>query len=863
MRRQSLIDYFAQQFRAHASDTAYTEPRGYRVARWSYRQMAEAWAQFARYLESLCVGHGDRVLLWGPNSAEWVVAFLGCVFRGAVVVPMDQIASPDFALRIARQVDARLVVCARQHAGFDPARPAAALEDLSTLLAPYSRAAYASPEIRRDDIVEIVFTSGTTADPKGVVITHGNVLANLDPLEIEIRKYLKYEWLVHPLRFINLLPLSHVFGQFLGIFLPPLLGATVVFEESLNPSEIIRTIRRERVSLLVTVPRVLDSLRGKIERDLEAAGRAARFASDVRASQGQHFLRRWWRFRRIRRQFGCKFWAMVSGGAALTSDTEEFWDRLGYAVIQGYGLTETTSLVSVNHPFRLGKGSIGKVLPGREIKLDENGEILVRGESIAAGYWEGQQLRPAGEAEWFHTGDVGELDAEGNLYFKGRKKNVIVTPAGMNIYPEDLEAALRRQPDVRDCAVIGLEREGNAEPCAVLLLKQSGADAEPAVRRANDSLADFQQMRRWLVWPEQDFPRTSTGKPRLSAIRDAVASHFGAAALVASPSSTEGGSLAELIARVTGRAPAGLSPNAQLATDLNLTSLDRVELLSAIEDRYQVDLNESAFTAATSVGEIERLVAASAAHSERRSEYVYPRWAQRWPVTWLRPLIYYALTWPATWLLGTPRICGRENLRGVRGPVLVIVNHTLYLDPAFVLAALPLRLRHRLAIAIGAERLRRMRHPPREWNLFRRWLYQVNYALVVAVFNVFPLPQQSGFRESFQFAGELVDRGYSVLVFPEGELTPDGEMKDFRAGIGLLANNLNLSIVPLRIEGLYRLKQLQKRNARFGDVRVTIGEPVESAPGTDAEQIARELEARVRALGRGPDRSARAAPAKQ
>jgi long-chain acyl-CoA synthetase len=851
MRRQSLIDYLAQQLRAHAFDTAYTEPRGYRVARWSYRQMAEASAQFARHLEALHVGHGDRVLLWGPNSAEWVVAFLGCVFRGAVVVPMDQIASPDFALRVARQVDARLVVCARQHAGFDRARPAAALEDLSTLLAPYSGEAYASPEIRRDDIVEIVFTSGTTAEPKGVVITHGNVLANLDPLEIEIRKYLKYEWLVHPLRFMNLLPLSHVFGQFLGIFLPPLLGATVAFEESLNPSEIIRTIHRERVSLLVTVPRVLDSLRGKIERDLEAAGRAARFASDVRASQDQHFLRRWWRFRRIRRQFGWKFWAMVCGGAALTSNTEEFWDRLGYAVIQGYGLTETTSLVSVNHPFRLGKGSIGKVLPGREIKLDENGEILVRGESIAAGYWEGQQLRPAGEAEWFHTGDVGELDTEGNLYFKGRKKNVIVTPAGMNIYPEDLEAALRRQPDVRDCAVIGLEREGNAEPCAVLLLKQSGADAEPAVQRANDSLADFQQMRCWLVWPEQDFPRTSTGKPRLSAIRDAVTSHFGAPAPVASPSSAEGGSLAELIARVTGRAPAGLSPNAQLATDLNLSSLDRVELLSAIEDRYQVDLNESAFTAATSVGEIERLVAASAAHGERHSEYAYPRWAQRWPVTWLRPLIYYALAWPATWLLGTPRIRGRERLCGVRGPVLVIVNHTLYLDPAFVLAALPLCLRHRLAIAMGAERLRRMRHPPREWNLFRRCLYQVNYALVVAVFNVFPLPQQSGFRESFQFAGELVDRGYSVLVFPEGELTPDGEIKDFRAGIGLLANNLNLSIVPLRIEGLYLLKQLQKRNARFGDVRVTIGEPVRFAPGTDAEQIARELETRVRALGSG------------
>ncbi len=162
-------------------------------------------------------------------------------------------------------------------------------------------------------------------------------------------------------------------------------------------------------------------------------------------AQGKHFLRRWWIFRRIRRQFGWKFWAFISGGATLDRTTEEFWDRLGYAVIQGYGLTETTSLISVNHPFRLGKGSIGKILKGREVKLAEDGEILVRGGGVAAGYWDGNALQPVGDQQgWYRTGDIGELDAAGNLYFKGRKKEVIVTAAGMNIYPEDLEAALRR-----------------------------------------------------------------------------------------------------------------------------------------------------------------------------------------------------------------------------------------------------------------------------------------------------------------------------------------------------------------------------------------------------------------------------------
>ena len=207
----------------------------------------------------------------------------------------------------------------------------------------------------------------------------------------------------------------------------------------------------------------------------------ARFA----AAKGKHFLRRWWIFRGIRRRFGWKFWAFISGGAALDSETEEFWDRLGYAAIQGYGLTETTSLISVNHPFRLGKGSIGKVLPGREVKLAEDGEILVRGGGVSSGYWDGNGAHKVSDEEgWYRTGDIGALDDAGNLYFKGRKKEVIVTPGGTNVYPEDLEAALRRQPEVKDCVVVGIERGGNAEACAVVILRDEG-DVEAVVQRAN------------------------------------------------------------------------------------------------------------------------------------------------------------------------------------------------------------------------------------------------------------------------------------------------------------------------------------------------------------------------------------------
>jgi long-chain acyl-CoA synthetase len=374
------------------------------------------------------------------------------------------------------------------------------------------------------------------------------------------------------------------------------------------------------------------------------------------------------------------------------------------------------------------------------------------------------------------------------------------------------------------------------------LLLRADADAEEIVRRANAELADFQQIRHWHVWPEEDFPRTPTQKPRLVEIQRAVEAALGSRA--ASPPAV--GTLAELIARVTGRPPAALRPEATLAADLNLSSIDRVALLSAIEDRYQVDLSEARFTEAVTVGEIEQMLRQPALP---RSEFVLPRWAQRWPVTWLRGLVYYLLVWPATMLLARPAIRGREHLRGVRGPVLVISNHITRADIGFLLAALPPRIRHRLAVAMEGERLRDMRNPPPGRSGLRGLVDRLSYYLVVALFNVFPLPIRAGFRESFRYAGECADRGYSLLVFPEGRLTRDGKIGEFRTGIGILARNLRLPVVPMRIDGLFELKQKRQRFARPGTVRVTIGQPVVFEPDADPEQITRQLEAAVRSLG--------------
>jgi len=863
MPRRNLLSLF-DDFARFGGDVAVVESRGYRRETLTYTQLSARVLFWSKALGERGIGRGDRVLLWGPNSAEWVACFWGILWRGAVVVPMDATASPDFVQRAIQDAGVKLVLHSRQLGELPGAPPSLLInhwKDVSATHAPTIHAEVNPGDAStRSTIAQILYTSGTTAEPRGVVLTHGNFLANLDPLEQGIEEYRRHERWFHPLRFVTLVPLSHVFGQFMGLLVPPVLGATVVFEHSTNPGEIIRTVQGERATALIAVPRMLDLLKSGLERDLEGRGQSSWLHGTLERANGRKFLRRSWMFRRIHRRFGWKFWAFISGGAALSNDTETFFKRMGYAVVQGYGMTETASLISLNHPFRATEGSVGKILPGREFKLAQDGEILVRGENVAAGYWRNGVLQPSADKGWLHTGDLGEVDAEGNLHFRGRKKNVMVTPAGLNVYPEDLENALRSQRGVRDCVVIPFAQDGNAEPCAILLMGDSNESAaRAAIDGANGSLAGYQRIRRWLLWPELDFPRTSTGKPRLPIIASRIGKLFngqspshraaedGVAQAAGSSSFPSGPiSVAELLAM------AGSRPDAatRLEQDLNLTSLDRVELMSALEEKFHVELSEISFAEAKTVRDVARLLEQPGAGANTDS-YSYPRWAQWEPVRWFRLVVYYSLVWPATQILGHPKIAGREHLRELRGPVLVACNHiTRRADIGLILAALPLRFRHRLATAMGGETLQNMRRPPREWSFARRRAYWLGYWLATALFNVFPLPQLSGFRESFRFAGESVDRGYNVLIFPEGEVnnSADGRMAPFQSGIGLLVENLGVPIVPMRLDGVWQMKRERRRLAHLGEITVRIGKPVTFSPGIAPEEIAHQLESIVKSL---------------
>src|SRR3989454_8460136 len=289
-------------FLLRGNETAFAHRQGLRVKRWSYSQIATTAIRFARELEARRIAKSDRVLLWARNSPEWVSAFFGCVLRGVIVVPLDVPSEPEFVKRIQAQVEAKLALCDAATSGLvEQTLPVIELDELSSQIAHHSAKPYPIIDNRYDDTLEIVFTSGTTAEPKGVLITQRNLMANLTPLELEIKRYLKWERLVHPIRFLNLLPLSHIFGQFMGVFVPQLLGGEVFFSDSLKPADIREISRRERISVIVGVPRILDTLREQIEREYQSETGHRVLSEDLAAAAGKHFLLRWWKFRRIHR----------------------------------------------------------------------------------------------------------------------------------------------------------------------------------------------------------------------------------------------------------------------------------------------------------------------------------------------------------------------------------------------------------------------------------------------------------------------------------------------------------------------------------------------------------------------------------
>ena len=841
--RETLLSYL-DDYLTRSTETVFAQRRGLRTIRWPYEKLVLVARQTARELQARGVVHQDRVLLCGENSPEWAAAFWACLVLGAVVVPLDKGSTRAFVVSVQQKTNAKFAFISNEVDEVSKLEvPQLRLDHLCEIVSSHSTESLNVSGITSDSLAQIIFTSGTTSTPKGVMLTHANLLANLLPIEWETRKYLKWERFVHPVRFLSLVPLSHVFGQFMGLFVPQLLGAEVHFHNSLNPAEIVTRVRKDRLSVVVLVPRMLESLRQWLERS-EDGPEPGSLRQLIESAARIGLLRKWWRFRKVHRSFGWKFWAFLSGGATLEEETENFWRGLGFAVLQGYGMTETASLISVTHPFKNTHRSIGKLMPGYEVKLDEAGEIIVRGPSVSPGYWNGNGGQARDVKEWFHTGDVGTIDHSGHLQFKGRTKEVIVTAAGLNVYPEDLEHEFNQQPEVTSSCVITWSGPQGEEPLAVLILKDPSSNVAQIIERVNKNLSEYQRVRRWHVWDSPGFPLTPTHK----VLKREVAAKVLELTASKSDSKADGFILAEA-ARISGSPLTSVNNGSmKLTTDLKLDSLGRVELLSALENEYQIEIDEAAFTEATTIADVERIVRGEVA--ETTTAYPYPNWSRSFPIKWLRILLFYTIILPITRVMSRMSVNGEANLNNINGPVLFIANHVTVADHALILAALPARLRHRVATAMEGERLRDWLHAPGETSLYMRLRGLAQYFLVTTFFHVFPLPKKSGFRRSFAYAAECVERGQSVLVFPEGRRAPRGhmQMNKFKPGIGVLASDLDLPVVPIKLRGLYELKRRKQYFAPPDMVSITFGAPIKFDSSKSSAEITEELHRRVESL---------------
>ncbi|MGB8097666.1 MAG: AMP-binding protein [Terracidiphilus sp.] len=877
-----------EDLRRAGAEIAVVRYQGIRRRVATYGEVARLAGRFAALLESRAIGMGDRVLIWGENSAQWIAALHGCILRGALAVPLDAVGSADFAARVAADVKPKLAVGDALLLDSLPARPdldfpRIEFEEWPSCLPDHEAAPV--PGITLDTPLQILFTSGATGDPKGIVHTHGNVLASVEPIEQAAQGYMRYERLVHPLRFLDTLPLSHVFGQTMGIWIAPIFRAEVHFESRLVAPRLVETIRRERISVLAAVPRVFALLKTHLE---SADPRLpTRIAASQAAPAGEFGWRRWWRFRDVHRVFGLKFWALISGGGALTAPVEKFWNALGIVVVQGYGMTETAALITLNHPFHVASGTIGKPLPGRQVKIGPDGEVLVRGPMISTATWSAGQLRQR-QDDWLATGDLAEEQATGELRFLGRKSEVIVTSAGVNIHPEDLEAVIEEQPGIAACAVVPIETPAGPEPCAVLAMRGSEDHAHAAIERANARLPEFQRIRRWVLFPEPDLPRTSTGKVRRKAVESwltgiqTASTGAGPHAEAFSPQSDW---LLALIAQITGEKSPGIGDELRLGEDLHLDSLGRVQLAAAIEQKLGMAPESSMLDTVQTLGELRAIVSGAAEpqpaaqppagtaepalslqkglDSETREtklpsefsrrNHVYPHWPWRAPFTWIRSAFIEAAMRPLVWLLANPRVQCPANLADqVHEPILIVANHVTAYDAPLIQYALPGSMRRAIAAAMSAEMLdgfRRFRNP--DWPSGKRGFYPFGalaWLLLTGLFNVFPLPRLRDFQRSFAHAGEALDRGYNVLVFPEGTRSAAGRLAPFRAGIGLLVRQAHTAVLPIALRGLGELKASGRGWFRSGKLEVRVGAPIRFAQEATEMEINAKLHLEVAKL---------------
>ncbi len=792
--------------------TAIIQKTGVRTFTYTYKQFYKNILKTQTMLDRLGLKKGDKILLWGFNGPSWGTLFLAAARSGIIIVPVDFLSLPEFVKSLKEIVGAKAIFHSEFKIPPEMGIKKVIIENLDFYIKDLPQKTEKT-EISENDLLEIVFTSGTTGDPKGVMLTHKNLVSNIEG----VLKVIK----INPEQtFLSLLPMSHLFEQNPGFLAPLSAGCTIVYMKGLRPNLIFKTLSEVKITNIALVPRLLKLFYDGIMREVEATGKTKTFNKLLNLDLPKPVRKIL--FSKVHKKFGTHFQYFISGGAPLSEELDTFWKKLGFTIVEGYGLSECSPILTANTPQKQVPRSVGKPIPGVTLKINNSGEVLVKGDNITQGYFQKkEQTKALFDGKWMKTGDIGSLDKDNYLFLKGRAKDIIVTGAGVNVYPEDIEKVLMKNNDVKDVCVLGVPTDAGEEVHAEIILKDPKTNLKSIIDSTNKELNEAQQILSFALWNTDDFPRTTTMKIKKRFVLSEINEREKKDTTLKAENKSK---LHEIIAKINDIDPRTIKPSSNLSLDLKLTSVNKIELISIIEQEFNLDIDEDEINNKTTVVDLEKIIKDRRRFSKKD---VFRRWTLAMPIRILRFVWNLIIGDNLIYLFCRREVVGLENLKDLNQPAIFIANHIGYFDAPNVLMSLPFGIRNKIATAAWKEYFTTDGDPLFKNKVLDHLLWKFYYQYTTIFVNVYMFPKKTGFKESLEYTGELLDKNWNILFFPEGEHSPDGTLQPFRSGIGWIAKEMRVPIVPIKHFGLSKIMAGDPHQfPRFGKVTIKIGKPV-------------------------------------
>ncbi|MDA2922317.1 AMP-binding protein [Patescibacteria group bacterium AH-259-L07] len=820
-----ILEKNAKEF---ANRSALTMRMGYRTVSLTYKDVYDLSLGVACLLQRKGVKKGDKVLLLAPNSPYWVCIYWGSLINGCVLVPLNIQSTSEMIERIAAQTKAKIIF---KHLFFKEAVPeylkSYDIELIREEAAEIDCSNFDKVSAKENDLMEIMYTSGTTGEPKGVMLTHKNIYSNLEALSRTIR-------ISQDNRFLSILPLSHIFEQTIGFLLPFYYGAHIIYAHS--PAAVGDLLKEYRITHMAAVPEFLSVVMNKIEAKAREEAKLKKFdklmslSLKIGVKSVQRLI-----FNSVHKKFGSKLNTVASGGAPLDPELERKWNALGIYLLQGYGLSESSPVISTNTYENHRLGSVGKVLPDVKVKIASDGEIFVKGPNVFGGYFKNKQrTKQAFTADgWFKTDDIGELDQDGFLFIKGRKKYMILGPGGQNVYPEDIEFELNKMPAVKDSCVLGLEKEGSQlEIHAALLLdseivkKKRSIQLQEIIGKVNKKLTSYQQISSWSVWPDDDFPRSATKKVKKEEVIKWLKSKQ-RPQLAKALENKQKTLLMYILAEITKTPITRIKSSTNIVQDLSLDSLLRIELVARIEEKFGVIIEEVKIGPSTTVSDLQKTIQ----KTKPVEKIPLKKWPRHWTISWLRNALQPVFVFLLLKIFVKFKIEGQENLENLELPAIFMPNHLSYLDSVVVAISMPLSIRRKIAFAAAKDAVY-------DTYKYLIWLFEL-------LFNIFPFPRQEkeNIKLGLEYMGKLLDQNWSIIVYPEGKMSLTGRLGLLKRGAGLIAVEMDTYIVPIKMIGTnYILPPGKIIPRKTGVITVKFGKPIKFSRQDSYIQVTQKIQ---------------------